>query len=105
VDTAQAGFAPGRIAQIEREIAEFVARGKMAGAVMLISRDGKLGSYRAFGWQDREAQIPMSKNSIFRVLSMSKSVTCAALMCLVMTANSPYKIWWHSTFPNSTVYS
>jgi len=83
VDTAQAGFAPGRIAQIERGIAEFVARGKMAGAVMLISRDGKLGSYRAFGWQDREAQIPMSRNSIFRVLSMSKSVTCAALMCLV----------------------
>ena len=82
-DAAQAGFQTGRIAEIEKAVSDFAARGKLAGAVILISKGGKLGSYRAFGWQDREAQIPMSRNSLFRVLSMSKSVTCAALMCLV----------------------
>ena len=60
-----------------------MALGAPVGAVLLISRNGRIGSHRAFGWQDREAQIPMSKTSIFRVLSMTKSITCASTMCLV----------------------
>ncbi len=82
-DPMAAGLRAEQVAAIESEVSESVTLGKTVGAVILISRNGKLASYRAFGWQDREARIPMRKDSIFRVLSMTKSVTCAALMCLV----------------------
>jgi len=83
VDAVAAGLLAEQVAALENEVSDFVALGKTVGAVLLISRNGELASSRAFGWQDREARIPMRKDSIFRLLSMTKSVTCAALMCLV----------------------
>lgn len=54
----------------------------MPGAVMLIARNGKVVFYDAEGFQDRAAQTPMRKDSIFRVASMSKPITTVAAMIL-----------------------
>ncbi len=83
VDAVAAGLRAEQVSALETEVSDFVAVGKTVGVVLLISRNGELASFRAFGWQDREARIPMGRDSIFRLLSMTKSVTCAALMCLV----------------------
>jgi CubicO group peptidase (beta-lactamase class C family) len=82
VNASAAGLAAKDISRIEEFLASSAAEGKMVGAVALISRNGKIACHRAFGWRDREAADPMRKDSIFRILSMTKSVTCAALLAL-----------------------
>jgi len=82
VNAVAAGLSAEGIAQIEQALASAVAAGKMAGAVTLISRNGKIACHRAFGWRDRESAATMRKDTIFRVLSVTKAVTCAALLAL-----------------------
>jgi len=55
---------------------------RLPGAVLLIVRDGKIAFYDSVGYQDRAAQTPMKKDSIFRVASMSKPITTVAAMIL-----------------------
>ena len=52
------------------------------GAVLIIVRNGKIVTYDAIGYQERAAQTPMKKDSIFRVASMSKPITTVAAMIL-----------------------
>ncbi|MEW6184855.1 MAG: serine hydrolase domain-containing protein [Thermodesulfobacteriota bacterium] len=49
----------------------------------MIVRKGKVAYYEAFGYQNREENLPMKRNSIFRIASMSKPFTSLAIMMLV----------------------
>lgn len=60
----------------------FIAQGKLAGAVALVLRDGKAVIYKSYGKMDREAGTPMPENAVFRIASMSKALTSAAVMIL-----------------------
>jgi CubicO group peptidase (beta-lactamase class C family) len=55
---------------------------RLPGAVLLIARNGKIAFYDSVGYQDRAAQTPMRKDSIFRIASMSKPITTVAAMIL-----------------------
>ncbi len=61
---------------------EAVDRKQIAGAVVLVARHGKVAYREAFGKQDVEAGLAMSPGSIFRIASMSKPITSAAVMML-----------------------
>lgn len=54
--------------------------GKLAGGVVLIARHGKVAYLNAFGKAD--AQTKMTADTIFRVASMTKPLTAAAVMML-----------------------
>jgi CubicO group peptidase (beta-lactamase class C family) len=60
-----------------------VDKGTIPGAVIMVSRKGKIAYLEAFGFQDREKQIPMKTDAIFRIASMSKPFTSVAIMMLV----------------------
>jgi CubicO group peptidase (beta-lactamase class C family) len=77
------GMSPQRLARIDAALRDHVERGQLAGAVALVSRRGRLVWLRAHGWQDREAELAMREDSIFRIASMSKPITSAAVMILV----------------------
>ena len=55
---------------------------RLPGAVLLIARNGKIAFFDAVGYQDRAAETPMKKDSIFRIASMSKPITTVAAMIL-----------------------
>ncbi len=55
---------------------------RIPGAVLLIARNGKIAFFDTVGYQDRAAQTPMKKDSIFRIASMSKPITTVAAMIL-----------------------
>jgi CubicO group peptidase (beta-lactamase class C family) len=55
---------------------------ELPGAVVAIARRGKLAYLEAIGFQDREKQVPMAADSIFRLASLSKPITSVALMML-----------------------
>jgi CubicO group peptidase (beta-lactamase class C family) len=67
---------------IDRHFEQRVARGEMAGIVILIARRGRLVHTAAIGFADREHHRKMSMDTIFRLYSMTKPLTAAALMIL-----------------------
>jgi CubicO group peptidase (beta-lactamase class C family) len=79
----EAGVNPERLAQIHQRMKEFVDTGKTAGIVTLLARHGHLASLDAVGYQNVESKTPMRTDSIFRIMSMTKPITCAGIMILV----------------------
>ncbi len=60
-----------------------VARGEIAGAVVLVARNGVVVAHEAMGLRDVEARRRMEKNTMFVMASNSKPVTAAATAILV----------------------
>jgi len=83
VDAEAAGMNAARLARIPARMKEFVDAGKTAGVVTLVARHGHVAAFDAVGYQDLEKKIPMKTDSIFRLASVTKPVTCAAVMILV----------------------
>ena len=77
-----AGFSSGRLERTRQALKGNVEDGRVPGSVLLIMRHGKVVSFDAFGFQDRAAKTPMTKDSIFRIASMSKPITSVAAMIL-----------------------
>ncbi|WP_280829070.1 serine hydrolase domain-containing protein [Mycobacterium sp. OTB74] len=57
--------------------------GLLAGAVTLVWQDGQVLQVNELGHRDVEAGLPMQRDTVFRIASMSKPVTIAAAMTLV----------------------
>jgi CubicO group peptidase (beta-lactamase class C family) len=72
----------GRLSRIDSVFSGLVRRGEMAGAVLLVQRDGETVYERAFGHADREADREMTPASIFRIASQTKAITSAAILML-----------------------
>ncbi|HVW87376.1 MAG TPA: serine hydrolase domain-containing protein, partial [Bryobacteraceae bacterium] len=77
------GMDAARLARIPVRMKEFVDAGKAAGIVTLVARHGAVASLDAVGYQDLEAKTPMRKDTIFRIASLTKPITCAGIMTLV----------------------
>jgi len=60
-----------------------VERREIAGAVGLVLRDGEVVYQKAFGERDAERHLPMTRDTIFRIASMTKPITSTAVMKLV----------------------
>jgi CubicO group peptidase (beta-lactamase class C family) len=76
------GLSPQRLALLHSRVKGFVDNGQHAGIVSLIARNGRIVDWQAWGERDRESKLPMEKDTIFRVYSMTKIVTSAAIMQL-----------------------
>lgn len=68
--------------RIDSTLKSFVDSGNVAGVSALIFEKNKEVYYNAFGYADREAGIPMKRNTIVRIYSMTKPITGVALMTL-----------------------
>lgn len=64
-------------------ITEAIDDGVLAGAVTLVWRSGQVLQVNELGHRDVEARLPMRRDTIFRIASMTKPVTVAAAMTLV----------------------
>jgi CubicO group peptidase (beta-lactamase class C family) len=60
----------------------YVAKGQLAGFVTILMKDGKPVATTVRGYADIATQRPLTKENIFRIFSMTKPVTGAALMIL-----------------------
>jgi CubicO group peptidase (beta-lactamase class C family) len=74
---------PGRLAYIQAKMQAFVDRGEIAGAVTVVGRHDALLSVEAVGQANIENHRPMTKDTIFRIASMTKPITAIGIMMLV----------------------
>jgi len=79
----EVGLSSERLKRITISMQKDVDQGRIPGAVVIILRQGKIAYFEAFGYQDREKKIPMKRDSIFRIASMTKPITSLATMMLV----------------------
>jgi len=78
-----AGFDPARLEVLHATTKRFVDEGQHAGLITLLARDGKIVDFQTYGYRDVERQLPMERDTICRVYSMSKIITCVATLMLV----------------------
>ena len=78
----EVGFSPERLERIAKYFQGEVDRKSIPGATVMIARDGKVVYEQAFGFQDREKNLPMKTDTIFRIASMTKPITSVAVMML-----------------------
>ncbi|MEU2669700.1 serine hydrolase domain-containing protein [Streptomyces sp. NPDC007164] len=75
---------------------EYVGDGAAPGAVGLVARGDRV-EVVAVGSADAQGTVPMGRDSIFRIASMTKPITAAAVMMLVeegrIALNEPVRQW------------
>jgi CubicO group peptidase (beta-lactamase class C family) len=76
------GCSSERLARIQPAMQRYVDQKGYAGLSTLLARRGRLIHFAQTGWQDREAQVPMVADTIFRIYSMTKPLVCTAFMTL-----------------------
>jgi CubicO group peptidase (beta-lactamase class C family) len=81
-DPEAKGFCRERLARLDSVLQADVDARKIPGAVVLLARDGEIAYWRAFGYRDREANVSMERDDLFRIASMTKPVTSVAAMML-----------------------
>ena len=76
------GMSSEKLAQIKSSVQTLIDNEKMAGASIIVARNGKIVLSETFGMMDQKANKPMQPDTIFRFYSMSKPITSVAAMML-----------------------
>ncbi|HVR31038.1 MAG TPA: serine hydrolase domain-containing protein [Thermoanaerobaculia bacterium] len=79
---ADVGMSEEGLAKLSAAMREMVDQGELAGVLTVVARHGKIVHFETVGQQDLDAGIPMSKDTIFRIYSMTKPIAGVALMTL-----------------------
>lgn len=83
IETKQ-GFTIEGLAEFKAQLRALVDNGKLANIVTLIARHGEIVHHDAYGVMNVSATppVPVKPDSIFRIASMTKPITSAAMMML-----------------------
>lgn len=76
------GLSSERLEHISTTVQRQIDDKRIAGAVTLVVRHGKVAWFKAQGLSDREAAKPMPTDAMFRICSMTKPITSVAVMML-----------------------
>ncbi|MBF7074096.1 beta-lactamase family protein [Glaciecola sp. MH2013] len=76
------GVSKQRLKRIQPAMQRYIDEGKLAGVMTLVARNGEVVHYSAQGMKDREAGVPLQRDTIFRIYSMTKPITAVAALQL-----------------------
>lgn len=82
VKPAQEGFDAERLNLITQSMQRYVDAGQLAGAMTMVARHGKVVYFETVGNKSVDDKRPLAKDDLFRIYSMSKPITAAAVMQL-----------------------
>ena len=68
--------------QLQQVLQKHVEAGQIAGAAAAVWRNGTVRMAYA-GWRDMESRLPVERDTIFRIASMTKPITSVAALMLV----------------------
>ncbi len=73
---------PAKFAAVRERMQKFVDSGDIAGAVTVVGRKDGVIDLETVGYRDLETKAPMTRDTLFRIASMTKPVTAVAVMIL-----------------------
>jgi len=76
------GAGPAK-SKLDDAIVRFIEKCRCTGATFAVSRGGELFYSRGYGWLDSESSEPTPPDAMFRVASISKPITAAAVRKLI----------------------
>ncbi|MEM6701642.1 MAG: serine hydrolase domain-containing protein [Acidobacteriota bacterium] len=76
------GFSSERLGRITNMTQAYVDEGQLAGVVTMVARRGEVVHFEAVGQKGASDERPLEKDDLFRIYSMTKPITAAAIMQL-----------------------
>ena len=104
------GISSEALDELGDEIADWITGGwhydgDLVGAELLVVKNGRAVYHEAYGWSDREERVPVQRNSIWSIKSMSKPFTATAALILAdegkLSLDEPVSRYI-ATFPNDS---
>jgi CubicO group peptidase (beta-lactamase class C family) len=77
------GVDPTKLAELGEFTRELCETEEVVGAELLVIKSGRTLLHEAYGWRDRDEELPMVKDTVFCVRSMTKPVIGTAIQMLV----------------------
>ena len=82
-DQSLGGFDTAGLAQIAPNLQGVVDAGDLSGFVTLLWRKGEVAQVNTIGMRDVAAGEPMTRDTLFRIASMTKPITSVAMLMLI----------------------
>jgi CubicO group peptidase (beta-lactamase class C family) len=76
------GLSSARLERISARMQAYIERGELAGLITVLLRRRKVAHLGVHGQMDIVAGKPMQEDAIFRIFSMTKPLTCLAILML-----------------------
>ena len=76
------GMSSERLERLTAALQEYVDDDRLAGAVAIVARRGKIAYMEAVGYRDKESGAPMTTDAIFRIASQTKALASVGVMLL-----------------------
>src|SRR3569833_1229529 len=83
VVTNPKGFSGEGLAKIAPTLQPIVDSGDLSGFVTLLFRHGEIAQLNTLGQRDMEKKLPMERDTLFRIASMTKPITSVAALMLM----------------------
>src|ERR1700730_3613308 len=83
VVTNPKGFSAEGLSKIAPTLQPIVEAGDLSGFVTLLFRHGEIGQINTIGHRDIDKKLPMERDTLFRIASMTKPVTSIAALMLM----------------------
>jgi CubicO group peptidase (beta-lactamase class C family) len=76
------GVSSERLKRVDAAISQWIKEDQLNGATAIVLRNGKIVYHKSFGFANKEKNIPMKNDHIFRIASMTKPIISVAAMML-----------------------
>jgi len=95
----EVGMSPAILGGAVQLYRDAVEAGGLVGAVLLVAKDGKVVLHEALGWRHKGRNLPMEKNTMFRMASNTKPPVATAISILVEEEKLSYDDPVRNHFP------
>lgn len=82
VEPTSVGLDPLRLRRLDIHLDRYVADRRLAGWSIAVARSGGVAHLAGGGHRDRENELPVASDTVWRIYSMTKAVTSVAAMML-----------------------
>jgi len=76
------GFSSKRLSRVNKMMQGYIDKGKLASGLTMLARHGETFHFEPYGVLDLESGVPVEHDTLFRIYSMTKPITSAAVMML-----------------------
>jgi CubicO group peptidase (beta-lactamase class C family) len=80
---ASQGLSNESVAELTEIVRGYFEDEQIVGAELVVIKNRRIVLHEVVGWKDRENEVPMERNSLFNIRSMTKPLTGAAIQILI----------------------